>query len=83
MLESNGLVTIAFKRSLFKDGTGKLQVILEKEYDLLEIWVISPYCQIEPSMDFQLGLPVLILREKFDGEAPNFKDKNPLGKYTT
>ena len=65
MLESNGLVTIAFKRSLFKDGTGKLQVILEKEYDLLEIWVISSYCQIEPSMDFQLGLPVLILREKF------------------
>ena len=35
MLESNGLVTIAFKRSLIKDGIGKPQSdIGEKEYDL-------------------------------------------------
>lgn len=26
-------------------------------------WLTSPYCQIEPAMAFQIGLPVLILRE--------------------
>ena len=35
MLESNGLVTIAFKRSLIKGGIGKQQSdIGEQEYDL-------------------------------------------------
>ena len=62
MLESNGLVTIAFKRSLIKDGVGKPQSdIGETEYDLSGKWLTSPYCQIEPSMAFQLGLPGLIL----------------------
>ncbi len=27
-------------------------------------WLTSPYCQIEPAMAFQLGLPILIFREK-------------------
>ena len=65
MLESNGLVTIAFRRSLIKQGTGKpISDIGEEEYDLSNKWLTSPYCQIEPAMAFQLGLPVLILREK-------------------
>ena len=65
MLESNGLVTIAFRRSLIKQGTGKPNSdIGEEEYDLSNKWLTSPYCQIEPAMAFQLGLPVLILREK-------------------
>ena len=65
MLESNGLVTIAFRRSLIKQGTGKpISDIGEEEYDLSNKWLTSPYCQIEPAMAFQLGLPVLILRER-------------------
>ena len=37
MLESNGLVTIAFRRSLIKQGTGKpISDIGEEEYDLFE-----------------------------------------------
>lgn len=65
MLESNGLVTIAFRRSLIKQRTGKpISDIGEKEYDLSNKWLTSPYCQIELVMVFQLGLPILILREK-------------------
>ena len=67
MLESNGMVTIAFRRSLIKQGIGKPgSDINEEQYDMSNAWLTSPYCQIEPAMAFQLGLPppVLILREK-------------------
>lgn len=65
MLESNGLITIAFRRSLIKDGVGKPKSdIGEEEYSLSNQWLTSPYCQIEPAMAFQLGLPILIFREK-------------------
>lgn len=65
MLESNGVITIAFRRNLIKEGVGKPESdIGETEYDLSNKWLTSPYCQIEPAMAFQLGLPVLVLREK-------------------
>ncbi len=65
MIESNGLVTIAFRRSLIEQGTGKPASDLgQEEYDLSNKWLTSTFCQIEPAMAFQLGLPVLILREK-------------------
>lgn len=81
MLESNGLVTIAFRRSLIKQGTGKpASDIGEGEYDLSNKWLTSPYCQIEPAMAFQLGLPVLILREKGVIEE-GILEKGVLGVY--
>ncbi|WP_333882461.1 hypothetical protein [Holdemanella porci] len=81
MLESNGLVTIAFRRSLIKQGTGKpISDIGEEEYDLSNKWLTSPYCQIEPAMAFQLGLPVLILREK-GGITEGIFEKGVLGMY--
>lgn len=81
MLESNGLVTIAFRRSLIKQGTGKpISDIGEKEYDLSNKWLTSPYCQIEPAMAFQLGLPILILREK-GVIAEGVLEKGVLGIY--
>ncbi len=81
MLESNGLVTIAFRRNLIKQGTGKPgSDIREKEYDLSNKWLTSPYCQIEPAMAFQLGLPVLILREKGVIEE-GVLEKGVLGVY--
>lgn len=64
MLESDGLITIAFRRSYITSGTGKPNGDLgEKEYDISNQWLTSSYCQIEPAMAFQIGLPVLILRE--------------------
>ncbi|MCM1316471.1 MAG: hypothetical protein NC244_14005 [Alistipes senegalensis] len=81
MLESNGLITIAFRRNLIKYGIGKPQSdIGEKEYNLSNKWLTSPYCQIEPSMAFQLGLPVLILREK-DVIAEGILEKGVMGAY--
>lgn len=81
MLESNGLITIAFRRSLIKDGKGKPDSdIGEVEYDLSDKWLTSPYCQIEPAMAYQLGLPVLILRER-GVIAEGILEKGVLGIY--
>lgn len=65
MLESNGLLTIAFRRTLIEKGICKPDSDLGQEhYDLSGRWFTSPYCHIEPAMAFQVGLPILILREK-------------------
>lgn len=66
MLESNGLITIAFRRTYISTGE------IRKDADIpdtngvpiADFWLSSPYCQIEPAMAFQLGLPILIFREK-------------------
>lgn len=66
MLESNGLLTIAFRRAYVEKGTGKPNTDIDnvKKYDISNKWLTSPYCQIEPAMAFQIGLPILIFREK-------------------
>lgn len=65
MLESNGLITIAFRRSLITNGKSRPDSdISEKESDLSDKWLTSAYCQIEPAMAYQMGLPILIFREK-------------------
>lgn len=64
MLESNGLITVAFRRSLVETGIQKPQSDMgQRSTEILQKWYTSPYCQIEPAMAFQLGLPILILRE--------------------
>lgn len=65
MLESNGLIAVAFRRSFIKEGISKPNSDLKNdEKDLSGFWLTSPFCQIEPAMAFQLGLPILVLREK-------------------
>ncbi|MDO7787236.1 hypothetical protein [Desulforamulus aquiferis] len=65
MLESNGLLTIAFRRGYIQTGMGKKDSdIGEVPYDLSDKWITSPYCHIEPAMAFQIGLPILVLREQ-------------------
>lgn len=65
MLESNGLITVAFRRNIITEGTYKPHSdIGHQSEDLSNTWTTSPYCQIEPAMAFQLGLPILIFREK-------------------
>lgn len=82
MLESNGLVTVAFRRTKVE------QCVLRAEADLPDqvekqignVWFTSPYCQIEPAMAYQLGLPVLIFREK--GVIPDgLLEKGVVGTY--
>lgn len=64
MLESNGLLTIAFRRGFIEAGVSKPNSdIGENGFDLSDKWITSPWCQIEPAMAFQVGLPILIFRE--------------------
>lgn len=81
MLESNGLITIAFRRSLIKSGISKPESDIGKSAcQLTGNWLTSPYCQIEPAMAFQLGLPILILKEK--GVIPEgILEKGVTGTY--
>lgn len=81
MLESNGLMTIAFKRTLITSGEYKANSDIGCISDRIkDKWLTSPYCQIEPAMAFQIGLPVLVLREK-DVVADGILEKGVLGTY--
>ncbi len=66
MLEFNGLITVAFRRSLIVEAKIRANTDLPEiqESRMTDGWLSSPYCQIEPAMAYQLGLPVLVLREK-------------------
>lgn len=65
MLESNGLITIALRRLWVESGVAKRHADSSgaSERVVKDQWFTSPYCQIEPAMAYQLGLPILILRE--------------------
>lgn len=66
MDECYGLLSIAFRRAHIEKGTGKLGTNLtdQEEYDISGKWITSSYCQIEPSMAFQIDMPILIFRER-------------------
>ncbi len=66
MLESNGLITVAFRRTYVERGTARLRTdIAELKEDPIDgMWLTTPWSHIEPAMAYQLGIPVLILREK-------------------
>lgn len=66
MLESNGLLTIAFRRTFVEKGTMRLRTDITtlSEDPIDGVWLTTPWAHIEPAMAYQLGLPVMILREK-------------------
>lgn len=82
MMESYGIIGVAFKRTLIKNGVYKansnIEGVVEKEID--DKWITSPFCQIEPAMAFQLGLPIVLLREK-DVIDDGIFEKGVLGSY--
>lgn len=82
MLESNGLLTIAFRRAYIKEGTGKPKSDINDmvEYRISDKWLTSSYCQIEPAMAFQVGLPILVFREK-GVIADGILEKGVVGTY--
>lgn len=65
MLESNGVMVVAFGRYEIKSGRHHFykQDVCASE-SINGSWMTSPWCQIEAGMGFQLGLPVLIFRER-------------------
>lgn len=66
MLESNGLITIAFRRAFIEKGVARLRTDIDslREHPMDGQWLTTPWAHIEPAMAYQLGLPVLVLREK-------------------
>ena len=81
MLESNGLLTVAFRRAHIREGSSKPKSdIGETELRLDNLWLTSMYCHIEPAMAFQIGLPILILREN-GVIADGILEKGVIGTY--
>jgi len=78
MLESNGLITIAFRRTFIQEGITK--PTSREETEIHQKWLTSPYSHIEPAMAFQIGLPVLILREQ-GVMQDGILEKGVLGTY--
>jgi hypothetical protein len=66
MLESCGLVCVAFQRTRITTGVVRPGANLSdsKEMAIQDQFITSPYCQIEPAMAYQLGLPILLFRQK-------------------
>ena len=64
MSESNGLICIALRRSHIDTGSATVRRgkgYIEKKIE--DQWLTSPWAHIEPAMAYQIGLPILILRE--------------------
>jgi hypothetical protein len=82
LLECNGLVTIAFRRSLVVQGRVRpdtdLPDLVEQSID--NTWLTSPWAQIEGAMAYQLGLPILLFREK-GVIAEGILEKGVVGLY--
>ncbi|MEU0487223.1 hypothetical protein ABZ260_49755 [Streptosporangium sp. NPDC006013] len=82
MLESNALITIAFRRTYVERAVGNHLADLpgRSPYVISDQWLTSPWSHIEPAMAFQLGLPSLILRER-GVIADGILEKGILGSY--
>lgn len=66
MLESNGLVTVALRRTHIGAGTTKRRGAsgLLEDVTLDDQWFTTPWPHIEAAMAFQLGLPILVFKER-------------------
>lgn len=65
MIESNGLITVAFRRTFIEKGTARFRTDVQtlSQTPIDGKWLTTPWAHIEPAMAYQLGLPVLIFRE--------------------
>src|SRR5207302_4574514 len=65
MLGSNGIITVAFRRTYIEKGTAHFRTDIEKlkPVALDDTWLTTPWAHIEAAMAYQLGLPILIFRE--------------------
>jgi hypothetical protein len=66
MLESNGVLVVAFRRYWVEQGQENHNCDLPGVNckPISGTWMTSPWCHIEAAMGFQLGLPLMVLREK-------------------
>jgi hypothetical protein len=82
MIESNGLLAIAFRRTFVEKGTARLRTDIQdlKEQSIENQWLTTPWSHIEAAMAYQLGLPILILRES-GVLADGLLEKGVVGLY--
>jgi hypothetical protein len=82
MMECNGLLTVAFRRTHIETGATRFRTDVSdaEASPLKNVWLTSPWSQIEPAMAYQIGLPVLILREK-GVIAEGVLERGVLGLY--
>lgn len=97
MRESNGLITVAFRRTYIEHAVGNHRTDLKdrQSHEMRDVWLTSPWAHIEPAMAYQLGLPILILKEnKVVAEGilergvvgtymPEFSVEDPTDEYLT
>ncbi|SFM24871.1 hypothetical protein [Pelosinus propionicus] len=62
ILSSYGLMAIAFRRSFVTQATSRPGTSRQQVFN--DFWLTSPYLQIEPSMAYQRGLPLMLLVEE-------------------
>jgi hypothetical protein len=67
MLESNGMLVVAFRRYWIERGEENHEGDVtppRKARSISRSWMTSEWCHMEAAMAFQLALPLLVLREE-------------------
>jgi len=95
MVASEGLMGVAFRRTYVGQGLGNHRDGTDgrRAHPLKDQWLTSPWVQIESAMAYQIGLPVLLLRETgvlgegvlepgvVLGDIPTFTPDGAAGDY--
>jgi len=82
LFETDGLIAIALKRHHVINGISRDDSDMGYDSSILDNrYFTSPFCQIEPAMAYQLGLPTLVFREK-DVIAEGMLEPRATGMYT-
>ncbi len=82
LFETDGLIAVALKRHHVIEGKSKDGGDLGDEaFSLNDQYFTSPFCQIEPAMAYQLGLPTLVFREE-KVVAEGMLEPRATGMYT-
>jgi hypothetical protein len=66
MMECNGLLSVAFRRLIIRNGEDRPGNQLAARIAPVDpnTWLTTPYCHLEAAMAFQLGIPILVIVEK-------------------
>lgn len=82
MLESNGVLTVGLRRMRIDQATVRPDADLPgaQPTSLNGRFATSPWCHIEPAMAYQVGLPILVLREQGVLED-GLMEPSSLGQY--
>jgi hypothetical protein len=66
MMECNGLLSVALRRVIVRDGEDRPDRELDTRVAPITpgTWLTTPYSHLETAMAFQLGLPILVIVER-------------------